>query len=176
MSKKYLDNNGLQYFWTKIKNYIDSHITGTKVPTAGTTAMFDTAKHMNSEDMTDEEITNFIDKIPGGSSLLDYEVVPVTLTNGYTLASWGYIKAYRFGHICMLTFSGLKRSTATTSNTQFASIPLTAMENMTTSIVDGAGDTAIVQAMKGTSELYINAANANTYYFGQLIFIVRGTA
>ena len=27
MSKKYLDNNGLQYFWTKIKNYIDSYIT-----------------------------------------------------------------------------------------------------------------------------------------------------
>ena len=72
MSKKYLDNNGLQYFWTKIKNYIDSHITGTKVPTADTTAMFDTAKHMNSEDMTDAEITNFIDKIPGGSSLLDF--------------------------------------------------------------------------------------------------------
>lgn len=127
---------------------------------------------VTAEDMTDAEITNFIDRIPGGSSLLDYEVVPVTLTNDYTLASWGYIKAYRFGYICMLTFSGLKRSTATTSNTQFASIPFTVMENMTTSAVDGAGDTAIVQAMKDTSEIYINAANANANYFGQLIFIV----
>lgn len=175
MSKKYLDNNGLQYFWTKIKNYIDSHITGTKIPTADTTAMFDTAKHMNSEDMTDTEISSFIDGISGGSSLLDYEVVPVTLTNGYTLASWGYIKAYRFGYICMLTFSGLKSSTAATSNTQFASIPLTAMENMTTSAVDGAGDTAIVQAMQGTNEIYINATTANANYFGQLIFVVGGT-
>lgn len=64
MSKKYLDNNGLQYFWTKIKNYIDSHITGTKVPTADTTAMFDTAKHMNSEDMTEQELANYLEGIP----------------------------------------------------------------------------------------------------------------
>ena len=116
-----------------------------------------------------------LDKILGFiANTLNYEVVPVTLTNGYTLASWGYIKAYRFGYICMLTFSGLKRSTATTSNTQFASIPFTVMENMTTSAIDGGSDTAIVQAMKGTSEIYINAANANANYFGQLIFIVGG--
>lgn len=68
MSKKYLDNNGLQYFWTKIKNYIDSHITGTKIPTADTTAMFDTTKHMNSEDMTEQELDDYIAGFPQGVS------------------------------------------------------------------------------------------------------------
>lgn len=68
MSKKYLDNNGLQYFWTKIKNYIDSHVTGTKIPTADTTAMFDTAKHINSEDMTEQELSNYITGLPQGIS------------------------------------------------------------------------------------------------------------
>ena len=67
MSKKYLDNNGLQYFWTKIKNYIDSHVTGTKVPTADTTAMFDTAKHMNSEDMTEQELAEYMADFPQGT-------------------------------------------------------------------------------------------------------------
>ena len=108
------------------------------------------------------------------AKMLNYEVVPVTLINSFTLPTWGYIKAYRIGHVCMLTFSGVRKSTATTSNTQFATIPLTIKEDMTTSAVDGNGDTAIVQVMKGTSAIYINNANANTTYFGQLIFIVGG--
>ena len=48
---------------------------GTSTPTADTTAMFDSTAHMNSTDMTAQEVTDFVDGLDGqGANLADYVV------------------------------------------------------------------------------------------------------
>ena len=43
-------------------------VIGTSIPTADTFALFDGEKHMNSEDMTSQELSNYITSLPQGIS------------------------------------------------------------------------------------------------------------
>ena len=76
MAQKYLDESGLAYFWQKVKAYGNSHwggsASGTSVPTADTVAEFDSTAHMNSTDMTSQEVSDFVDSLDvSGISLSD---------------------------------------------------------------------------------------------------------
>lgn len=78
MSMQYLDKTGLSYFWGKIKAYVDAHggnVDSTPVPTASKVAEFDTYAHMNSSDMTQQEVEDFVDSLDAkGVAVADYIV------------------------------------------------------------------------------------------------------
>ena len=79
MSDKYLDQNGLAYFWQKIKAYGNTHwggggASGTPIPTADEVAEFDSTAHMNSTDMTTGsggEVEDFVNSLNVSAGNLD---------------------------------------------------------------------------------------------------------
>lgn len=61
---------------------------GTSVPTANSTAKFDSSAHMNSTDMTSSEVTSFISGLDGqGTSLADY-VIEQGASGSWTYRKW----------------------------------------------------------------------------------------
>jgi hypothetical protein len=101
MADKYLDESGLSYFWTKIKAYFQEKlisgtniktinsqsllgsgdiqvapsVTSTDVPTADTISEFDSSAHMNSTDMSAQDVSDFVDGLNvSGGGLVDYIV------------------------------------------------------------------------------------------------------
>ena len=61
---------------------------GTSTPTANATAAFDSAAHMNSTDMTTQEVEDFIDGLDGqGANLADY-VVEQGINGTWTYRKW----------------------------------------------------------------------------------------
>lgn len=101
MADKYLDESGLSYFWTKLKAYFQEKlvsgtniktinsqsllgsgdiqvapsVTSTDVPTADTISEFDSSAHMNSTDMTSQDVSDFLDGLDvGGVNLRDYVI------------------------------------------------------------------------------------------------------
>ena len=61
---------------------------GTSTPTANATAAFDSAAHMNSTDMTTQEVEDFIDGLDGqGANLADY-VVEQGINGIWTYRKW----------------------------------------------------------------------------------------
>ena len=89
MAKKYLDDTGMSYFWGKLKAYfqeklvsgtniktinsesvlgsgniqVTASVTSTSTPTANTISKFDSSAHMNSADMTSQEVSDFVDSL-----------------------------------------------------------------------------------------------------------------
>ena len=92
MSKQYLDKTGLSYFWGKIKAYVDAHggnVDSTPVPTAGKVAEFDSHAHMNSTDMSAQEVSDFVDslQVGGGNVAVDL-VVEEGISGIWTYRKW----------------------------------------------------------------------------------------
>lgn len=120
MAKKYLDDTGMSYFWGKLKAYFQptlvsgtniktinnetllgsGDISVTSTPTASTISEFDSSAHMNSADMTSQEISDFVDSL--NPSALAYEY-----------AIYGDVIAYRSGNVVTLSISGTITGSAT---------------------------------------------------------------
>lgn len=108
MADKYLDESGLSYFWTKLKAYFQEKlisgtniktinsqsllgsgdiqvapsVTSTDVPTADTISEFDSSAHMNSNDMTAQDITDFVNSLNfSGAGMLNFERASEQLAN-----------------------------------------------------------------------------------------------
>lgn len=148
-------------------------VDSTSVPTADKVAEFDSTAHMNSTDMTAQEVDDFVDDLTPQGQSKTFEEVSVTLVNGFTVnASWGNIKAYKGGGLCVLTFSGLLSSTAVTANTAFASLPVRAKGIATA--IGGSASTSnkqcILQCIENDARMYVNTMDANIAYFGQIVF------
>lgn len=78
----------------------DVHIpgggSGTSVPTADTTAQWDSDVHMNSEDMTSQEVDDFVDSLNVSViNAVDYVVEEGTDANGWYVRKWnsGFMEA-----------------------------------------------------------------------------------
>ena len=86
--------------------------SGTSVPTANTTAMFDAAAHMNSEDMSAQDVSDFVDSLNVSGGVIP-QVTTFTPTKGSSYASWGGCYYERLGHIVHLhlAVSGLTTNT-----------------------------------------------------------------
>lgn len=91
MSKQYLDKTGLSYFWGKIKAYVDAHggnVDSTPVPTASKVAEFDSYAHMNSTDMSAQEVSDFVDSLDAsGVTVADY-IVEQGTSGIWTYRKW----------------------------------------------------------------------------------------
>ena len=60
----------------------DSGGVGTPIPTANTTAMFDSNAYMNSDDMTSTEISDFLDELEPGGIVDGYMSLDTTAASG----------------------------------------------------------------------------------------------
>ena len=98
------------------------------------------------------------------------EEVSVTLLNNFELPTWGYVRAFKIGSLCIVAISGLRRPTAVTTNTACIRLGVTSKYQLTGGLIDGNNESAILQADTGSSDLLVNTMNANTAYFGQIIF------
>lgn len=98
------------------------------------------------------------------------EEISVTLINNFELPTWGYVRAYKIGSLCIVTISGLRRPTAVTTNTACIRLGVTSKYQLTSGLIDGNTESAILQADTNSSDLLVNSMNANTYYYGQMIF------
>lgn len=115
MSTKYLDSTGLVHFWGKLKERFQDKlvsgtniktingqsllgsgdlpvappVTSTDVPTADTIAEFDSDAHMNSTDMSDSEVSDFVDglNVSGGALLKTSKItVSINKTSGSSVS------------------------------------------------------------------------------------------
>lgn len=74
----------------KGRSYANAGVSSdaTSIPTADMTAAFDSNAHMNSEDMTAAEVSNFVDGLDGqGANLADY-VVEQGISGIWTYRKW----------------------------------------------------------------------------------------
>lgn len=101
------------------------------------------------------------------------EEISVTLINNFEVPTWGYVRAYKAGSLCIVYISGLRRTTAVTSNTEFATIGAVPKLYTTGSLIDGNTESAIAQTNANSSRLWVNSMTANVTYFGQMVFPIN---
>lgn len=111
----------------------------------------------------------------GGLNALNSKILPsaltITLKTGFSLASWGWIRAVKVGHICIITFSGLKSDSAISSETNMATIDGISANGMHFSIIGGNNTTGLIR--NDGSTIVVNNMVANTNYFGELIMAIN---
>ncbi len=98
------------------------------------------------------------------------EEINVTLLNNFELPTWGYVRAFKIGSLCIVAISGLRRATAVTTNTACIRLGVKSKYQLTGGLIDGSTESAILQADTNSPDLLVNSMNANTAYFGQIIF------
>lgn len=108
---------------------------------------------------------------------LEVGTVTVNILSPISLPNWGWIRAFRIGRLCVISFHGLRTTSNITSETYVMSLPFEAAADATTALsVTGLGTANYVCNVRigaNTSSILVNSTNANTTYFGQLIVLIK---
>ncbi len=106
-------------------------------------------------------------------NIVGAEELSTTLLNNFTIESWGFIKAYKIGGICLVTFSGLSRTTSAHNDTPFLEIPgITIKYPSMTTAGNGSTEQIMVAAFENDNKVLVNSLEANVYYFGQIVIAI----
>lgn len=102
----------------------------------------------------------------------------ITMQSGFSLASWGFLTAYKIGNLLVISGQGIRSSSVISASTLMANVSgITFKDNAVgVGFVDGAtANTPIFTAIKGAGgRININSvatANANIYF--QLIALIE---
>ena len=167
MSSKTITKNDLK---TILDNVLPAdQSTGTSIPTADKTAKFDTAAHMNSSDMSAQDISDFVDSLNASAS--DVQKVTFTTSTGSNYSGYGgcyYEKIGRLVHI-HLGLSGLTASATNFIATISAIAPSHKMFGMGTG---GATNTYCIVEVNDTGAIHVFTSTNAQYCGADLMYFV----
>lgn len=142
------------------------------VSAGGTGATTAAAARTNLDVYSKSEVTNAISQSTAIASQT------VTMQSGFSLASWGFLTAYKIGNLLVISGQGIRSSSVISASTLMANVSGITFKDNTVAVgfVDGAtANTPIFTAIKGAGgRININnvaTANANIYF--QLVALIE---
>ena len=129
----------------------------------------DTLSSTNLTQLPDGGITNAI------MAQLNPESLTVTVKPGFSVESWGYVKAYKIGKIVIVSISGVTSLNTITSDTNLCTIAgIQASDYMLGMIRTGnSGADAMLMSVKNSNTININNTIAGDMCFGEIIFPIK---